>query len=463
MASEVAAMGFAEKFGAVSFSSFTEVENALNQYMKENYVAFVRSPSSRSSNAVLRYEWVCYKCSRRVRQLGPPIHRPSCKTESAAKFNTTIYPDVYEYAERISVTLEKDDIEETSRGGKWHFVRLYTYDKRKRSVCNRRGHKETQCRTRKASRRRSRTRSCSLFYPKRSRFDYCPMVSSLGQRITLSCSFYAFVFSNNPRHLEVPKAASCVVFLEMRRLLQLDMPGSVSYLATDRNRLYLIGYQFMVATAQFVCAIFRNNGNRLGMWGPAAPGRNHSSTVGETECPCSSESFVDPKGKGNGKFRKCWKRPQFVQKSLVIEALRDQNGSDAHQRRTFVLLDTSRTTIHSATFHFRSGLLAVDRNVACEYGSLPRIQKYPSLGNLAVSKPSCFPRVAWQLGTERVLQLNDFFIFQKSRGSVDTICDKSSLSLNRSISNIQLYSCYGVPGKRYTLCRFGGWIELNES
>ncbi|KAG5447535.1 hypothetical protein CSKR_101305 [Clonorchis sinensis] len=29
------------------------------------------------------------------------------------------------------------------------------------------------------------------------------------------------------------------------------------------------------------------------------------------------------------------------------------------------------------------------------------------LGNLAVSQPSCFIRVAWQLGTERVLQLND--------------------------------------------------------
>ncbi|GAA56555.1 hypothetical protein CLF_111095 [Clonorchis sinensis] len=29
------------------------------------------------------------------------------------------------------------------------------------------------------------------------------------------------------------------------------------------------------------------------------------------------------------------------------------------------------------------------------------------LGNLAVSQPSCFLWVAWQLGTERVLQLND--------------------------------------------------------
>ncbi|KAG5453792.1 hypothetical protein CSKR_113318 [Clonorchis sinensis] len=32
------------------------------------------------------------------------------------------------------------------------------------------------------------------------------------------------------------------------------------------------------------------------------------------------------------------------------------------------------------------------------------------LGNLAVSQPSCFLRVAWQLGTRRVLQLNDFLL-----------------------------------------------------
>ncbi|GAA49484.1 hypothetical protein CLF_103123 [Clonorchis sinensis] len=65
MASEVAAQASAEKFGAVSVSSFTAFEDALTQYMKENYVVFVRSSSNRSTNAVLRYEWVYYKCSRR--------------------------------------------------------------------------------------------------------------------------------------------------------------------------------------------------------------------------------------------------------------------------------------------------------------------------------------------------------------------------------------------------------------
>ncbi|KAG5449952.1 hypothetical protein CSKR_109918 [Clonorchis sinensis] len=40
--------------------------------MKDNFVVFVRSSSNRSANAVSRYEWVYYKCSRRVRQLEPP-------------------------------------------------------------------------------------------------------------------------------------------------------------------------------------------------------------------------------------------------------------------------------------------------------------------------------------------------------------------------------------------------------
>ncbi|GAA47147.1 hypothetical protein CLF_100009 [Clonorchis sinensis] len=41
------------------------LEDALTQYMKENYVIFVRSSSTRSTSAVLRYELVYYNCSRR--------------------------------------------------------------------------------------------------------------------------------------------------------------------------------------------------------------------------------------------------------------------------------------------------------------------------------------------------------------------------------------------------------------
>ncbi|KER29081.1 hypothetical protein T265_04265 [Opisthorchis viverrini] len=39
---------------------------ALNQYMRDNFVVFVRSSSDRSTNAVLRYEWLYYKCSRHL-------------------------------------------------------------------------------------------------------------------------------------------------------------------------------------------------------------------------------------------------------------------------------------------------------------------------------------------------------------------------------------------------------------
>ncbi|KAG5442495.1 hypothetical protein CSKR_113255 [Clonorchis sinensis] len=50
-------------------------------------------------------------------------------------------------------------------------------------------------------------------------------------------------------------------------------------------------------------------------------------------------------------------------------------------------------------------------------GSVVRTRPLPldfpclGLGNLAVSQPSCFIRVAWQLATERVLQLNDYHYF----------------------------------------------------
>ncbi|KER25137.1 hypothetical protein T265_14271, partial [Opisthorchis viverrini] len=42
------------------------------------------------------------------------------------------------------------------------------------------------------------------------------------------------------------------------------------------------------------------------------------------------------------------------------------------------------------------------------------------LGNLAVSQPSCFLRMAWQLGTERVLQLNDYSL-QSSSAYVNSL------------------------------------------
>ncbi|KAG5454193.1 hypothetical protein CSKR_111152 [Clonorchis sinensis] len=61
------------------------------------------------------------------------------------------------------------------------------------------------------------------------------------------------------------------------------------------------------------------------------------------------------------------------------------------------------------------------------------------LGNLAVSKPSCFRRVAWQLGTERVLQLNSFRLCVTTRSNKFQIGDSLSLSLslNRTTSGFE--------------------------
>ncbi|GAA50670.1 hypothetical protein CLF_104887 [Clonorchis sinensis] len=50
MASEVIAQASVEKFGAVSSSPFTAFENTLNQYMKGNYVVFLRSSTQQATS-----------------------------------------------------------------------------------------------------------------------------------------------------------------------------------------------------------------------------------------------------------------------------------------------------------------------------------------------------------------------------------------------------------------------------
>ncbi|GAA53173.1 hypothetical protein CLF_109702 [Clonorchis sinensis] len=96
MASEVAPHAFVGKLGAESFSSSTAFDKTFNEYMKDNYVIFVRSSSNRSTNAVLRYEWVYHKCRKRparqrlvnlyYRQGGSSIARHS-RLEQSAKYH----------------------------------------------------------------------------------------------------------------------------------------------------------------------------------------------------------------------------------------------------------------------------------------------------------------------------------------------------------------------------------------
>ncbi|KAG5453590.1 hypothetical protein CSKR_109543 [Clonorchis sinensis] len=74
---------------------------------------------------------------------------------------------------------------------------------------------------------------------------------------------------------------------------------------------------------------------------------------------------------------------------------------------------------------------------------LPVPLDFPCLGlgsRLAASQPSCFPRVTWQLGTERVLQPNDFTV-------VSTSAVKSVLQTTHQ----QVY--------RYGGARWRKWLE----
>ncbi|KAG5452974.1 hypothetical protein CSKR_111789 [Clonorchis sinensis] len=55
------------------------------------------------------------------------------------------------------------------------------------------------------------------------------------------------------------------------------------------------------------------------------------------------------------------------------------------------------------------------------------------LGNLAAFQPSCFPRMAWQLGTERVLQLDSFIpsYRQMKSGSTRTQLEPATRPTNQ--------------------------------
>ncbi|CAH8563571.1 unnamed protein product [Dicrocoelium dendriticum] len=53
---------FVACFGGRAFYSFEEFEKELQKYMRANHVTFVRGTSSRSSNPILRYEKIFYRC-----------------------------------------------------------------------------------------------------------------------------------------------------------------------------------------------------------------------------------------------------------------------------------------------------------------------------------------------------------------------------------------------------------------
>ncbi|KAG5452055.1 hypothetical protein CSKR_111099 [Clonorchis sinensis] len=80
------------------------------------------------------------------------------------------------------------------------------------------------------------------------------------------------------------------------------------------------------------------------------------------------------------------------------------------------------------------------------------------LGNLAVSQPSCFLWVAWQLGTERVLQLNNVFLSPSISvlfcfGGVRTVRNRSVVTpfrcLARGLKHFQVAQAWtGTVGVR---------------
>ncbi|KER28462.1 hypothetical protein T265_04691 [Opisthorchis viverrini] len=101
-----------------------------------------------------------------------------------------------------------------------------------------------------------------------------------------------------------------------------------------------------------------------------------------------------------------------------ITSSKEENAVELvqHQRGNANLL-TIKSVVRTRSLHLEFpclalGNLAVSQLsclllVAWQLGTERTLQLNQGLGNLTVSQPSCFLRVAWQLGTERALQLND--------------------------------------------------------
>ncbi|KER20298.1 hypothetical protein T265_15351, partial [Opisthorchis viverrini] len=97
----------------------------------------------------------------------------------------------------------------------------------------------------------------------------------------------------------------------------------------------------------------------------------HHPTPDENECPRRPTSLVNPKGRGNGRCKECWKRAQaFALDSFNWSAetscQRNNQGPkwlpDMQQSRTFGPLDTVlRAEIQLAICHLQSRNLAINR------------------------------------------------------------------------------------------------------
>ncbi|KER33469.1 hypothetical protein T265_00586 [Opisthorchis viverrini] len=89
-------------------------------------------------------------------------------------------------------------------------------------------------------------------------------------------------------------------------------------------------------------------------------------------------------------------------------------------------LTTPCLRINYISYHRQCGTVyAIPPNHQSVVRTLPPPLDFPclGLGNLAVSQPSCFFRMAWQLGTERVLQLNNYYYYYcEKREKLGKIC-----------------------------------------
>ncbi|KER27945.1 hypothetical protein T265_05144 [Opisthorchis viverrini] len=101
-----------------------------------------------------------------------------------------------------------------------------------------------------------------------------------------------------------------------------------------------------------------------------------------------------------------------------IPALVQPSGGMVARHRKGATAERFIYLFYTKGLHLLSTNLMEGRSVF-QIPPLPLDFRCLGLGNLALPQPSCFPRVAWQLGTKRVLQLNDFLEYCGCNRSAD--------------------------------------------
>ncbi|GAA54765.1 phosphatidylinositol transfer protein alpha isoform [Clonorchis sinensis] len=157
----------------------------------------------------------------------------------------------------------------------------------------------------------------------------------------------------------------------------------------------------------------------------------------------------------------CWMDKWHGLTMNDIRALEDQAKHELDKRSSQSLLRTPYMTLFFIIgFSFIFGFDSVLRKLFA--GLSETVLLCCRLGNLAVSQPSCFHRLAWQLGTQRVLQLNSLYDHEEGLLKLfDDLRPASTLELIREVKDRSQFITN--PSTRSEKAKPKGHVAIDKS